>query len=259
MQLTVLGCWAPYPAADGACSGYLIQHGETSIMLEAGNGSFGKLCKHIDFRRLAAVIVTHLHPDHYMDLFCLRHAILGALREGKRTGPLALFVPNRPEREYNRLADFTDAFIINPIEELPQVDLTIDTKVRRSHVGLLDLAFMPNCHPLPAYAVSIDSGQGRLVFSGDTAKTEGLIELARGADLFLCEASGLDKDIEFVRNAHLTARQAGELAKAADARRLVITHFYPEYDIYELGAQASAGYGKMAILAKEDAKFDIKR
>ncbi len=259
MQLTVLGCWAPYPAAGEACSGYLIQHGETSIMLEAGNGSFSKLGKHIDFRRLGAVIISHLHPDHYMDLFCLRHAIAGAIRDGKRTGPLALFLPNRPEEDYQRLAEYTDAFVVNPIEELPEINLTNETKVRRAHIGMLDLAFMPTYHPLPGYAVSIDSGEGRLVFSSDTAKIKGLVDIAKDADLFLCEASGLDKDEQFVEKGHLTARQAGEVAREAGARRLVITHFYPEYDVNELVVQASEGYGKTVLPAKEGAKFEIKR
>ena len=103
MQLTVLGCWAPYPAPGGACSGYLVQHGETSIMLEAGNGSFSRLCKFMDLNHLAAVIVTHWHPDHYVDLFCIRHDIAKAIRDGKRTGPLALFYLNNQRRNTGNL------------------------------------------------------------------------------------------------------------------------------------------------------------
>ncbi|MEG6614948.1 MBL fold metallo-hydrolase [Peptococcaceae bacterium 1198_IL3148] len=259
MQLTVLGCWAPYPAPGGACSGYLIQNGETFIMLEAGNGSFGKLQKQLDFRRLAAVIITHLHPDHYLDLFCLRHAIAGAIRDGQRTGPLALFVPNKPTADFERLAQYTDAFIINPIEDLPLVQLTDDIRVRQARVGMMQLQFATNYHLLPAYAVSVDGGQGKLVFSGDTARTKDLAQLAAGADLFLCEASGLDKDIEFVKSGHLTARQAGELAREVGAKKLMITHFYPEYDLNTLGAQASAAFGKAVMLAKEEAKYDIRK
>lgn len=258
MQLTVLGCWAPYPIAGGACSGYLIEHGETSLMLEAGNGSFSKLQKHIDYTRLAAVIVTHLHPDHYLDLFCLRHAIAGAIRTGNRTGPLALFVPSEPIDLYQQLCKYTEAFIVNPIEKLPLLEINNGVQVYQSRVGMLQLQFVPNQHPLPAYGVSIDSGQGRLVFSGDTARTKELVALTKQADLFLCEASGLDQDLEFVRGCHLTARQAGEMAKEAKARQLVITHFYPPYDLNELGKQATEGFGKMALLAKEDAKYDIK-
>ncbi|MBM7855446.1 ribonuclease BN (tRNA processing enzyme) [Desulfohalotomaculum tongense] len=258
MQLTVLGRYAPYPAPGGACSGYLIQNGETSIMLEAGNGSFSRLCKHIDFRYLAAVVITHLHPDHYMDIFCLRHAIAGAIREKKRPGPLALFMPGSPAEEYQRLAQYTDTFIINKIEDMPTVNLTAGVQVHRCRVGMLQLEFALNRHPVPAYAVGIDCGRGRMVFSGDTSRTKELEELARGADLFLCEASGLDKDVEFVRGSHLTARQAGQLAKDAGVRKLLITHLYPEYNINELSIQAGEGYGKTVAVAKEDAKYDIK-
>ena len=88
MELVVLGCWAPYPRAGGACSGYLIRAGGLNILLEAGNGSLSRLMTFIDFRYLDAVIVTHLHPDHYLDLFPLRHAVEGARRDGSRSVPL---------------------------------------------------------------------------------------------------------------------------------------------------------------------------
>ncbi|WP_031513053.1 MBL fold metallo-hydrolase [Desulfofalx alkaliphila] len=257
MYLTVLGCWAPYPAPGGACSGYLLQKGETAVMLEAGNGSFSKLCRHTDFCNLAAVIITHLHPDHYMDLFCLRHAIAGAIDRGERTGPLALFLPKGPQEEYERLAGLTDAFLVNAIEDLPLVHLSKDLQVRRSRVGMMQLEFALNLHPLPAYAVSVECNQSKMVFSGDTARTAALEELARGADLFLCEASGLDKDIEFVKKGHLTARQAGELARDAGVRRLVITHFYPPYDLNKLSTQAAEGFGRPVALAKEDVRYEV--
>ncbi|MTI81706.1 MAG: MBL fold metallo-hydrolase [Firmicutes bacterium] len=259
MQLTILGRNAPYPAPGGACSGYLIQNGQTSIMLEAGNGSFGKLCKHVDFRRLAAVVITHLHPDHCMDLHCLRHAIAGAIRDQKRTGPLALFIPKQPDEKFQQFAKYKDAFIINAIEDMPQVNIGGGTQAHRARVGRLQLEFTPNNHPLPAYAVSIEDEKGRMVFSGDTARTKQLEDLARGANLFLCEASGLDKDVDFVKKGHLTARQAGELAKAAGVKKLVITHLYPEYSINDLTIQASEGFQNAAAVAKEDAKYNVSK
>lgn len=258
MQLTVLGCWSPYPIPGGACSGYLIEYGETSLMLDAGNGSFSQLQKHIDYSRLAAVIVTHLHPDHYLDLFCLRHAITDAIRDGRRPGPLALFLPQQPAAEYQELSRYTDAFIINPIERLPLIDVGAEIKAYQSRVGILQLQFTPNEHPLPAYAVAIDCGQGRLVFSGDTAPTKELVTLANKADLFLCEASGLDQDRDFARGCHLTARQAGKIARDAQVGQLLITHFYPQYDLKTLQAQAAAGFGSHVLLAVEGAKYQIK-
>ena len=91
MKLTVLGCWAPYPKAGGACPGYLVQVGETNILLDCGNGVLSNLQRHLDFRSLNAVIISHLHPDHFADLFCLRHAIEGARRTDSNIKALPLY------------------------------------------------------------------------------------------------------------------------------------------------------------------------
>ncbi|MEW6064113.1 MAG: MBL fold metallo-hydrolase, partial [Bacillota bacterium] len=111
-------------------------------------------------------------------------------------------------------------------------------------------------HNLPAYSISIE-GSKRFVYSGDTAYQEELIKLAAGADLFLCEASGLEQDMEYLQENHLTARQAGQLAKAAGVKRLMITHFYPEYVLSELQKQAEEGFSRGTELAREGATVEF--
>jgi len=120
MKLTVLGCWAPYPRAGGACSGYLVQVGETNILLECGNGVLSNLQKYLDFRSLDGVIISHLHPDHVMDLFCLRHAVEGARRTDSRLSTIPLYLPAHPNEESAKLAGFSKAFEAKEIEQLPQ-------------------------------------------------------------------------------------------------------------------------------------------
>lgn len=256
MELTVLGCWAPYPRAGGACSGYLIREGGLNIFLEAGNGSLGRLMSFIDFRQLDAVIVTHLHPDHYLDLFPLRHAVEGARRDGSRYGPLKLFTPSSPAEEFSLLAGYKKAFVTAPIETLPRERLAGGFDVQRLDLGGLTIRFVSAKHSLPAFSVSVE-GDGKLVFSGDTARTEELVALAAGADLLLCEASGLDSDADYLKDAHLTARQAGEVAREAGAKRLFITHFWPEYEPAELGNQARAGFGGQTIPVREGETYRV--
>jgi ribonuclease BN (tRNA processing enzyme) len=250
VKLTVLGCWAPYPKAGGACSGYLIREAGLNILLEAGNGTLSRLMGIIDFRLLDAVIVTHLHHDHYADLFVLRYAIEGAIRDGSRDGPLDLFVPGEPAEEYNRLAGFDKAFITVPIESLPREPLDKEYEVYRLNLGGLDFRFAPIKHPVPGYSVSI-GGPGKLVFSSDTARTNIIAALARNAGLFLCEASGQDSDAGVMKEIHLTAGQAGELAREAGVKRLLLTHFWPEYNPAVLREQAEKAFKGPVELARE--------
>lgn len=275
MQLTVLGCWAPYPRPEEACSGYLIQAGSTALMLESGHGSFARMVKHIDYRQLTALVITHYHPDHYADIYCLRHAISGARRDGRMNSTIKLFAPPEPVEIYRQLAGYTDAFSVVNIEELPSVELPggkLDTKItipgalpsdcaltstpaRVSRLNELTLHFIPTLHGLPGYAVLIRQGEMSIFYSSDTAPTCSIINAARNAGLLLCEASGLDKDSDFLAGAHMTARQAGELARQAGVKKLVLTHFWPEYNVDELLAEARKSFGGPLFAAKKDAVF----
>ena len=259
MKLTVLGCWGPYPRAGGACSGYLLEGGGRKIMLEAGSGTLGRLMEHTDFYLLDAVIVTHLHHDHYLDLFQLRHGIEAARRDGRRDIPLDLYIPENPPDEYNLLRGYKQAFNVLGIDSLGESAITGGFAAKRLELDGLSILFVPMNHLIPGYAVSFqESGGGaaRLVFSGDTAPTAQLAALAQGADLFLCEASGLNKDLAYMANAHCTAGQAGELARDAGVGELLLTHFFPEYDLAELRAQAQDVFGAPVTTVREGAVYE---
>lgn len=248
MKLTVLGCWAPYPRVSGACSGYLLQEQGKNLLLEAGNGVLSRLIQHIDLQELDAILLTHLHPDHIMDIYCLRHAIESANREGRMNKLIPLYLPSGPAEDFNRITGFAKAFEINIIEKLsePKEEIIAGLKVK----------FMPALHNLPCFSMSFE-GSKKFVFSGDTAYNPKLVQLASKADLFLCEASGQDKDADYLKENHLTARQSGELAREAEVKKLMITHFYPEYVLSDLQSQAEQGFGREVLLAREGANLDF--
>lgn len=257
MRLTVLGCWAPFPRAGGACSGYLLQDGGVNIVMDIGNGTFSRLRNFIHYGDIRAVILTHLHPDHCADLPCLRHATASAFREKLRVRPVKLFLPGEPESLYHNLTAHLDpaSFEVIPIESLPEKKDSSGLSTRRASIGKLEVLFLPVKHSLPAYAVGIE-GSGYLVYSGDATPSEQLASFAEKAGIFLSEASGLDKDEKTFAGLHMTARQAGELAARAKVKELIITHFFPEYDLGEILTQAQEGYGdKVEIAVEGDTYF----
>ena len=252
MRITVLGCWAPYPRAGGACSGYVVQDGASNVVLDMGNGSFSNLCRLFDFRAVGAVVLTHLHPDHYADIECLRHALEGAFRDGSlRQGPVPLLLPKSPPEVADAIGGkHQKAFKKIFIEDLPLETVPPGVEARVFSIGPVKYFLLPTDHSLPSYAVGVE-GSGYFVYSGDTAPTENLALFAERADILLCEASGLDRDADNVRGVHMTARQAGELARKARVKELIITHFWPGYDLEELRAQAGEGYGNKVEIAIE--------
>ncbi|HEX3031232.1 MAG TPA: MBL fold metallo-hydrolase [Bacillota bacterium] len=243
MQVKVLGCWAPYPKAGGACSGYLVQAGNTSLIMDLGHGVMGELQKHVDFRRLTAVVISHLHPDHYMDLYCLRHAVAGAKRSGSRQGNLDIWIPDEPRPERQQLESFSEAFNVHILRGEPL------------QIGELKLRFLRTDHALPCFAIALEHESKRLVYTADTAWLDSMVDFARDADLLIAEASWQEGDSGNV--GHLTAGQAGELGRRAGVKELVLTHFWPEYDQLVSKQQAEKAFGREVSLAAGSKSWQI--
>lgn len=255
MELTILGCWAPYPREGGACSGYLLQSEGKNIVIEMGNGVLSNLQKHVDFRKIDAVVISHLHPDHYFDIYCLRHAIGGARRLDPLVKPVPLYVPDSPAESFNKLKEFSEAFSVNPIEELPIVRKK-GIEVRETRIAGLTVNFMQAEHPLTTYSMLIE-GARKIFYTADTKWSDKLPLLSKGVDLILSEASVTEEDSEYTSVGHLTCRQAGELGRQAGVKQLAVTHFWPEYDLNTIKAETEAGFGSPVVLAHEGLKMTV--
>lgn len=256
MKLTVLGCWAPYPSAGGACSGYLVQSGDKNILVECGNGVIGNLLKYIDFRQLDAVLISHLHPDHYLDLYCLRHAVEGARRLAPGLPPLTVYMPEEPSEPFAKLNSFNEAFTVVAIEKL-SVSVQEGIEIRQATIGENTIRFVKTDHPLPTYSITID-GEGKLFYSADTKWTSSLPVIAKGADVALCESSIIEEDREYASVGHLTCYQAGELGRLAGVGKLIATHFWPEYDLETIKSEVESGFHGPVILAREGLQVTVK-
>ena len=226
MKLTVLGNNGPFPGAGGACSGYLVQEGDINLLLDCGNGVLGNLQKRISLNRLDAVILSHLHSDHMSDLMVLRYAVQIGMKRGMTDRPVDVYAPAEPPEEYGRL-DIKDAFVLRPL-----------TDGLMLNYGPMKLTFAGMTHPVKSFAASIEAGGKRFVYSGDTSWNENIVNFCGNADLVLLDAGLKSSDKTGGNAAHLTARECGEVAKECGAKKLVITHFWPGYDVKELLCEA---------------------
>ncbi len=217
MRLTVLGNNGPYPAAGGACSGYLLQDDGINILLDCGNGVLSNLQKYIGIDEIDAVILTHLHSDHMSDMMVLRYAIQTRPLRGLPSSIINVYAPDEPEEEFNRL-EIKDAYKLHVIN--PRKLLTI---------GNLKLSFLRMNHPYKCFGVSVDNGSRRFVYTGDTAVDSTLVSFFRNADALLVDA-GLITKFAVGNAVHMTAAESGKLAAEAGAKRLILTHFLPESD-----------------------------
>lgn len=259
VELRILGCWAPYPAPGGACSGYLVGEGNSFVLVECGHGVMARLAGWVELEQLQAVFLSHLHPDHWHDLPALRYALrarsgLRLRPAGPALDPLPLYAPAEPASSFAQIASYTEAFRVHALPNLP-VDGTgaaLGGKpALRVDLGWLTVDLYPTRHALPAYCLGFACGSKCLFYTGDTAWWDGLLAMAAGAEVILAEASLLSADRDLLADDHLTAAEAGRLAEAVGAKTLVLTHFWPAYPLEVLYREARQHFRGEVILARE--------
>lgn len=232
MELTVLGCSGSYPGPGAACSGYLVRGAGTTVWLDAGSGTMANLQRHVGLADVDAVVLTHEHPDHWSDVEGFRVACAYGL--GRQGVPV--YAPAGLDRHLTTAAG-------------PTFDWRVVADGAEVVVGGLTLRFSRTDHPPETLAVRVD-GDGRSVgYSADTGPGWSLSALGP-LDLALCEASYPDHAQR--APIHLSAAEAGAMARAAGAGRLLVTHLWPTVDPDEVVAEAAAAYGAPVLLAREN-------
>jgi ribonuclease BN (tRNA processing enzyme) len=240
VRLTILGCDGSWPGPGGACSSYLVQSGSTSLLVDAGPGSFATLQLVCDPATLTGVFLSHHHPDHWTDLQGLAtHARYGGTSP---RSPLPVFAPPGLA-ERSELADW------------PVLAWTAVTDGGSARVGELACRFHRTDHSGETLAVRIDGGGRALGYSADTGPGWELATLGPDLDLALCEATYTHHHEGRLR--HLSGRQAGEQARRAGARRLVVTHRWPTVDAGTLVAEAEAAFGAPVEYAVNGKEFHL--
>lgn len=241
LTLTVLGCSGSYPGADCPCSGYLVHYGSTAVAIDLGPGCLSNLQRHIDLPALSGVVLSHAHPDHWVDLSGLHVALKH--RYGLDGLPVHGTAQNREMA----------ALITGSFE--PTFRWT-DTGDEDSFViGDLRFTLSRTDHYIETHAVRVDDPEGRsLVYSADTGPDWSMEALGTDVDLALLEATyGTDEE----RGAllHLSAADAGAMARSARARRLVLTHFWPDSDLSVHARNGAEAYGAAVTIASPNERY----
>jgi ribonuclease BN (tRNA processing enzyme) len=249
MRLTILGTSTPYPRPGNACSGYLVQSARTSIWVDAGTGTLSELQRHIDLATLDAIWISHSHADHTADLLTAYYALRFA--DVVRAEPLPLVGPGAL---LERMAAFLGPASVNKLPEVFKF-----TEMKRAGgrtIGDLSLHWQPVEHGVPAFGLRIESPAAKLAYSGDSAKCDAILDLARGATAFLCE-TGVSHYRRGEDRVHCTPEDAGEIAHSAGAERLIVTHIGGGMSGEQAAFRAQTAYAGPIDIARPGHIFDL--
>jgi ribonuclease BN (tRNA processing enzyme) len=241
LSVTVLGCSGTYAGADGACSGYLVRSPGASVVVDLGAGTLANLQHHLAIADIDALVLSHAHPDHWLDVPLLRNAMRYVL-------------------ELDGLAVYgtaeTLALAVTLLGELaPTLRWQIVDEASTVSVGDQVVRFSRTDHPVETLAVRVDADGRSLLYSADTGAGWDPGAVGADVDLFVCEASLLPEHEGLVQ--HLSARQAGDLARKVGADRLLLTHVVPGVDPEDQLEAAKQAFGGTVEVAEANRSFDV--
>ena len=254
-RIVVLGSCGAWPEPSRACSGFYIESQGARMVLDLGYGTLPRLLSLLGSTTgdgLEAVIVTHRHPDHMVDL----HGLMRARWFGRRSSPaIPLYAP---------------AGVVSSLLELEEGDATAIRHVFDWHalpmqpyqVGPFTLEALSLPHHVPNAGVRLTSSSSVIAYTGDSGPDPALSVLAAGADVFIAEATDRDpypdeSPPRFAPTLHMGAAQAGQAAASAQARLLLLTHFWPGYDRERSRALAAAHFTGNVVLADEGLEIPL--
>ena len=247
MRLTVIGCSGSFPGPDSPASCYLIEHDGFRLLLDLGNGALGALQRHIALTDIDAIVISHLHADHCLDVCGLYVA-----QRYHPEGPRSRIPVWGPRGTAERLARAYD------LAEQPGMTGEFDFRdlvAGEIAIGPFTVTAARVNHPVEAYGVRVEADGYAIAYSGDTAETPALIALARDADIALFEASCLESSP--APGVHLTGRQAAEHAQSAGAQILVLTHLVAWNDQHVTLAEARPAFDGEILLASSGLVIDV--
>jgi ribonuclease BN (tRNA processing enzyme) len=254
-RLVVAGSSSSIPRPDRACSSYLVDDGETPVVFDLGTGAFANLRRYVDYDRLGAVVISHMHADHFIDLIPLRYAL--RYGERRRAAKLPVYLPPGGIALLRAMVsalprEAGDDFLTT-VFELSEYDPARTLAL----AGGASLRFAHTAHYIPAFAVRWERDGASVTYSADTAPDERVVALARETDVFLCEATLRHGAAEHGMRGHSSAAEAAEMAREAGVRRLILTHYGEESTSTDLDEAAREVYTGEIEVADDHRTIDL--
>lgn len=256
MKLQILGHWVGAPLEGGAASSYLVSDDGHKLLLDCGPGALSLLQKLNLTQQLEAIIISHMHHDHYLDLIPLTSIC---------------FLNHMDKAEWKKIKLYVPAFngrqILKAIGQLmfgdqERFEMTFDIKEYAAEdilkIGTFTVSFQETRHSMPCYSPRITNGEKTIVYTADTGYFDQLIVHSKGADLLLCEATMHCENIITTEHGHLTGGQAGQIANLANVRRLILTHIGPNHEGHRQNIEnACKAYKGTVDLASTEAVYFV--
>ena len=245
MKLIPLGIYVCGLPGGGCNSSYLVQENQDSVVLDFGNGAFGNLMTQIKMDEIDAIIISHMHADHFLDLISLGFALLDRNQKGDRLFSIPLYLPRGGSKVLRMISEAlghpgfsfigcdTREFVEKTAREGDFLFAVYDVREVEDgdvfSVGEFEISCRRVRHGDYTNALLIQSRSGSLVYSADTSVCPAIADAAEGADLFLCECTmGAERQDSPI---HLSAFQAAEIAGQAHVGKLLLTHFSSEESV----------------------------
>ncbi|MFC7321164.1 MBL fold metallo-hydrolase [Halobacillus campisalis] len=238
MQISIIGFWGAYPAANSATSSYLLEEEGFKLLIDCGSGCLSRLQQRTDVQELNAVLLSHYHKDHVADIGVLQYAWLvqNSIHDTKQVLPI--YGHREDKAAFKELShQYTKGVEYDPEQTM--------------EIGPFTINFLQTKHPVPCYAMKICNGTETIVYTADTSYFSGLAEFARGADLLITDTN-FYKGMDGSKPGHMTSEEAALIARDAEVETLWLSHL-PHFGNLNLLKQEAADVFKGNIeLASEE-------
>src|SRR3989441_12477384 len=252
MDLVTVGTGTVAPSAARTSACHWVSHGGLKILLDCGAGALHRLAEFgLPWHQVTHVGLSHFHPDHWGEVPMLVYALKYTTLPPRRD-PLVILGPPGVVRLVKAVAEGYGPWLLDPGFPIGILDVRDGEPFPLDGEVSLETCRVP--HTPESVALSLTAPEGRLVYTGDTGPSDDLARWATGGDLLLAECSlpeALAVDI------HLTPERAGDLARAAGAKRLVLTHFYPPVETTDPARAAGARFPGPVTAARDGQRFTI--
>lgn len=247
-----MGTGTVAPSAHRTAAAHFVRRNGVRMLLDCGPGTVHRLAQFdLPWADITHVALSHFHPDHFADLpnlvYALKYATVPPRRE-----PLVVLGPRGVVRLVKALAEGYGSWLLDP--GFPFLVMDVEPGEPFPLDADLTLESFPVPHTQESVAYGLTAPEGRLVYTGDTGPSPELARWAKGCSLLLAECSlpeALALDL------HLTPERAGELAREAEARQLVLTHFYPPVENSDPARSAASRFGGPVTAAADGDRFTI--